>query len=163
MLEATSERSWRGRFRVTRDDRPVGDLEFRAMGESGAIEVGDQNLTVRREGRMSGAWLLEEHTGGPKVLATAEKPSAWRNSLLLRLPDRPQLRLERPSAWRAIFELTEAGRTIGSIRRSGVWRPRVQVDLPEDLPLRLQLFTLWMALLLYRRDDSAAASAAASG
>jgi hypothetical protein len=28
------------------------------------------------------------------------------------------------------------------------------------MPAELQLFVLWMALLLYRRDDSAAASAA---
>ncbi|HSK95033.1 MAG TPA: hypothetical protein VK891_00310 [Euzebyales bacterium] len=79
MLEATSERSLRGRFRVTSDGNPVGRVEFRGLGEAGAVVLADRRLTVRREGRMSGAWLLEEHTDGvgAQVVATAEKPSAW--------------------------------------------------------------------------------------
>lgn len=161
MLEATSER--RGRFRVTRDGSPFGHMEFRALAESGAIVImGDQRLTIRREGAMSGGWLLEEDTPGvgPQVVASAEKPSAWRNGIVLRVAGWPELRLDRASAWKATFELTEADRRLGAIRRTGLWRRRVQAEIPDDVPPPLQLFVLWMAVLLYRRDDSAAAGAA---
>jgi hypothetical protein len=160
VLEATSER--RGRFRVTRDGSPLGHMEFRALAESGAIILGDRRLTIRRKGAMSGAWLLEEDTPGvgPQVVASAEKPSAWRNGIILRVPGRPEVRLDRLSAWRSTFELTEADRRLGAIRRTGVWRRRVQAEIPGDVPPPLQLFALWMAVLLYRRDDSAAAGGA---
>jgi hypothetical protein len=160
MLEATSER--RGSFRITRDGSPFGHMEFRALAESGAIVMGDHRLTIRREGPMSGAWLLEEDAPGvgPQVVASAEKPSAWRNGIILRVAGRPELRLDRASAWKATFELTEADRRLGAIRRTGVWRQRVQAEIPDDVPPPLQLFVLWMAVLLYRRDDSAATGAA---
>ena len=160
MLEATYER--RGRFRVTRDGSPFGHMEFRALAEAGAIVMGDRRLTIRREGTMSGAWLLEEDTPGvgAQVVASAEKPSAWRNGIILRMPGRPELRLKRASAWKPVFELAEADRRLGAIRRTSVWRRRVQAELPDDVPPPLQLFALWMAMLLYRRDDSAAAGAA---
>jgi hypothetical protein len=162
MLEATSERSWRGSFCVTRDGGPFGHMEFRALVESGAIVMGDRRLTIRREGAMSGAWLLEEDTPGVgrQVVASAEKPSAWRNGIILRMSGRPELRLVRASAWKATFELIEADRRLGAIRRTGVWRRRLQAEIPDDVPPPLQLFALWMAVLLYRRDDSAAAGAA---
>jgi hypothetical protein len=164
MLEATSEGPLRSRFRVTRDGAPVGHVEFRAVREAGAIDIGDERLTIRRDGAM-GLWQLEQHTDGvgTQTIATAEKPSAWRSRVVLHLPGRPAWQVRRPSAWRTAYELTEADRAVGTIRRSGVWRQRVQAEIPDDVPVSQQLFTLWMVLLLFRRDDSAAASAAGSG
>jgi hypothetical protein len=158
MLEATADGST---YRVTRDGNAVATMEFRGrLSESGAIVDGHSHLRIRRERPTSGAWLLERHDdgAGPQVVATAEKPSAMRSGFMLRMPGRALLQLDRPSAWKPVFNVTEADRQVGTIRRVRGWRRRIQADIHDDVPATLQLFALWTAVLLERRAQTTRAA-----
>lgn len=164
MLEATAERAGGRTYRVTSDDNTVATLEFRGdLSESGAIMVGHGHLMIRRENPTSGAWLLEQHDdgAGPQVVATAEKPSAMRSGFILRTSARPELQLKRPSAFKPVFNVTEADREVGTIRRARGFRLRIQADIHGDVPANLQLFALWTVVLLERRARNARAAARA--
>jgi hypothetical protein len=54
---------------------------------------------------------------------------------------------------------TIADRAVGTIRRVRGLRRPFQADIRDDVPGTLQLFALWMALLLERRAASARSAA----
>jgi len=66
--------------------------------------------------------------------------------------------LEATSPWRRPFELKEDDEVIGRIAPRSVFRREVEVDLPEDLPLEIRLFLVFLTLILWRRSDNAAAA-----
>jgi len=161
MLEAAVVGAGGSNYRVTSDGNAVATMEIHGLREAGTIAGGHGRLTIRREHPTSGAWLLERHDdgAGPQVIASAEKPSAMRSGFIFRMPGRPALQLDRPSAWRPVFELTEADRAAGTIRRVRSLRLRMQADIRNDVPPALQLFVLWTVLLLLRRADHTRAAA----
>jgi hypothetical protein len=65
---------------------------------------------------------------------------------------------ERASILRSDQALVNAGQQqIGLIRRAGFWGQRAQADLP-GLPLPVAVFALVVTLMLWERNDSAAAA-----
>ena len=152
--------SW-SRYSVRRDGQVVARLTFRAMREAGDIVVDGERHEVRRERAGGGRWLLRPVIEGApgRAVAVAEKPSAWRHRFVVRAPGRSTaLHVQRPSALRRTYEVREADRVIGRLRQVSMWRRRISVDLPDDLPPQVQVFVVWLVLLLFRRDDSAAAA-----
>lgn len=161
MLEANPDGWWSSQYTVVRDGVATGALHFRALREAGLITVGDQRFEVRRERAGSGNWLLEG--SGGVVVASAQKPSAWRSQIIVRASGQPiVVHLRRPSTWRRSFEVLQSDRRVGEIRRASIWRRRTEADLPDGLPEAVQVFCVWLVLLLFRREDSAAASGGGS-
>jgi hypothetical protein len=157
MLEATVNGRGGSTYVITSDGDAFATMEFQdRLTESGAITSGHGSLTIRREHPTSGAWLLERHDAGagPQIVATAEKPSAMRSGFILRMPGRPVLQLDRPSAWKPVFNVTEADRRVGTIRRVRGWRRQIQADIHDEIPATLKLFAMWTAVLLERRAQS---------
>lgn len=159
MLEVIPDGWLSSRYTVARDGVGIAALGFRAVREAGLITAGDDQFEVRRQRPSSGDWHLER--AGGVVVATAQRPSAWRSQIVVRASDQPNVvHLRRPSTWRRTIEVVESERKVGEIRQTSMWRQRIEADLPDDLPQAMQLFSLWLVLLLFRREDS---SAAASG
>ncbi|MBV8673697.1 MAG: hypothetical protein JOZ33_09715, partial [Acidobacteriaceae bacterium] len=50
----------------------------------------------------------------------------------------------------------------GSIRPEGLLSRKATVSLPEVTPLSIQLFIVWLAIILWRREANAGAAAAVS-
>lgn len=94
----------------------------------------------------------------------AEKPSAWKERLSFE-HDGVGYELRKESAWRRAFVLSRAGvGAVGSLRPAGAFKREWTADLPGELPLEVRVFLMRLAVLLWKREDSAAASnAAASG
>ena len=51
------------------------------------------------------------------------------------------------------------GRAAGVIAPRGAWTRRSTADLSDDIPLPVQVFVLWLAVLLWKREQDAAAAA----
>lgn len=71
--------------------------------------------------------------------------------------------LRAVSLWRSeyqLLDLLDSERIVGSIRPAGALRRGVEATLPDDLPLEVRVFILWVVLLLWRgrRVTRAAAS-----
>jgi hypothetical protein len=51
---------------------------------------------------------------------------------------------------------------VGSIRPEGYLSRKAAVSLPGDMPMPVQVFVMWLVILLWRREANAGAAAAAS-
>lgn len=69
-----------------------------------------------------------------------------------------QALLRRPSAWRSTWELWQDGALLGTVRRANGRGP--YADLRPELGQPMRLFVLYLVLVLYLREQSAAVAAA---
>jgi hypothetical protein len=151
-LEPTRWFSWA--FTVADDGKPLGTLDISVWRERGEIAVAGQTFTVVRKGLASSEFRLES---AGTIVATATKPSVFRREFAVMFSGRT-LRLRPRSAWARALALIEGEREVGEVRR-GMWSRRATATVPDTLPLPVRFFVLWLALLVWKRDDDAAAAA----
>ena len=156
MLTAIPKAWFSWDFTVLEGAQPVADIDVSWWRESGSLRVQGTSYQVYREGVMSGAFILES---AGTVLARAEKPSAFRRLFLLEHAGR-QYTLR--SAFWGRFLLSDDSREIGSLSRESIFMRRARVDLPEDLPLSVRIFIVWLAVIMWKRDSDSAGAASAS-
>jgi hypothetical protein len=72
------------------------------------------------------------------------------------------LKLVKPSMWRSGWEVRQRGATKGQIRHEGVFSRTYSAGVPDDVPLPVAVFTLYVALVIFERDAAAAAAASSS-
>jgi hypothetical protein len=152
-LEPTRWFSWA--FTVADDGQPVGTLDISAWRERGEVTVAGQTLRIVRQGFVSSDFRLE---GGGTVVATATKPSVFRREFALTFSGRT-LRLQPRSAWGRALVLREGERDVGEVKPRALWSRRATATLPDTLPAPVRLFVLWLAMLVWKRDDDAASAA----
>jgi hypothetical protein len=141
-------------FSVMDGSEPVAHAADRSWwSDKGELTVQGITYTARREGVMSGRFVLESTAG---VLARATKPSALRRSLIVEHSGR-QYTLRATSALRREFVLLDGSTRIGSISPEGIFTRRAAVDLPPALPLTVRVFIVWLTLMLWKHEQMAAA------
>jgi hypothetical protein len=94
------------------------------------------------------------------TIARADKPSAFRSTFNVTYADR-NYTLKKESLVGRSFILLEGERETGSIR-AGLLTRKAAVSLPEGMPKPVQLFVVWLAILLWRRESDSSAAVAAS-
>lgn len=154
MLQMIPKRfSWT--FSLMDGSQPVAHSEDRSWwSDKGELTVQGVTYTARREGVMSGAFVLESPAG---VLARATKPSAFRRLLIVEHSGR-QYTLRAASALRREFVLLDGSTRIGSLSPEGFFTRRAAVDLPPSLPLPVRVFIVWLTVMLWKHEQAAAAS-----
>jgi hypothetical protein len=153
-LEPTRWFSWA--FTVADDGKPLGTLDISVWRERGDLTVAGRTFTIVREGLISGGFRLES---GDTIVATATRPSVFRRGFAVTFSGRT-LWLRPRSAWGRALVLHEGEREVGDIRRRTMWSRRATAALPDTLPVPVRLFVLWLAMLIWKRDDDAGAAAA---
>lgn len=157
MLHAIPKRWFSWDFDVMRGDEVLGDIDMSLWREKGVLNVGGEAYRVYREGLMSGDFVLES---AGSILARAQKPSAWRRSFTIEHAGRTYT-LRAASVFRRALTLFEAEAEIGRVSPERFFSRRAEVDLPEAWPAPLKIFTVWLAVLLWKRAaDSSGAGAA---
>ncbi len=144
---------------VDEESGPVAEIDVSTWREKGLLTVDGVGYEVFREGLMSGAFLLKQ---GDSLLARAEKPSAFRRTFLIDYSDR-HYTLQARSFWRRELVLLDGSLEVGSLAPEGAFSRRMRVDLPEELPLPVEVFLVWLAVILWKRASEAAATTAAAG
>jgi|SRR5579859_1150396 len=124
--------------------------------EKGVLVVGGSSYNVYRQGLFSGEFILE--LNGTQ-LARAEKPSALHRFFTVQHQGKTYT-LKAAAALSRIFLLLENDRQIGSIAPAGMFTRKATVDFPDELPLPVKVFLLWLTVILWKRDSEAASSAA---
>jgi hypothetical protein len=109
--------------------------------------VDGSNYDVYREGLMRGAFILE--LNGTK-LATAEKPSAL--ARLFKVEHASRTYTWEGKVFRRSFLLRENERTVGSITPAAMFTRKATAELPDDLPLPVKIFLVWLALIMWKRQ-----------
>lgn len=136
-------------FSVLDGERLLADINFSSWRERGSLTIDGVDYSVYRES-MFGDFLLEQ---SGTVIARAEKPSAFHRSFTVRYKEKPYT-LQAESAFRRAFVLLDGNREIGSIVPENIWGRQAVVTLPDDWPLPVKSFAIWLTLLHWRRDAS---------
>lgn len=135
--------------------RDVGGVTFARWRDAGSITVGAETFAVARERRFSGEYLL---TAGGTTIARAHKPTFFGRHVEIR-HDGDRYELRRRSWFSREYVLQRGDHVLGTIARpaAAAFRRRAQADLPASLPLPVQLFVVWLVLLVWRQAARAAA------
>ena len=91
--------------------------------------------------------------GGGRTIASATKPSAFRRSFEV-VFDQTDYKLETVSPFVRRFVLRKDRRVVGSIHPVHLFSRKAIVELPEYLPLEVQLFIAWLVIMLWKRGSS---------
>ena len=151
-LEAKPRSWWGSTYVVGEDGAPLTEATLSVMREGGRFTLDGQPYTLRRD-RPARAYVLED-VGGAEV-ARAHRPSAFRRRFEVTYPG-GALRVEQAGTMSGRYLVLDGEERVGEIRRRSFWSRQVEADLPAELPSPVRVFTLLIALLMYRRDESAA-------
>lgn len=162
MIRAVPTAWYSSNFRLSREDEAVGFLKLARLKEEASFSVKDIVFEMYREG-MAGDFVLA-FQGNP--IARADKTSVLTRTFEITVEGQ-RYALEAESSVQRAFRLRsgdgpEDGEgdtdTLGRIAPESWFSRRATVDLPDDLPLPVQVFCLWLVLVMWNR-----AAAAASG
>ncbi len=152
MLRVESDSWFSWDFTILDGEREVAKLDQSWWSEAAEMEIEGESCRLYREGMM-GDFVLE---AGGEVSVRAEKPSALRNAFVVRHGDE-SFELEKESVWKQKYSLRRHGRDAGSIAKESWATSNLTADLPEDLPLRVRVFMVWLVLVLWKRENDSAA------
>ena len=136
------------RYDVACDGAPVGELSFPTFGPSTVTPIAGQRYRIRRAGVLRDTFTLVAD-GAPIAHATQRDP--LRRQFTVEAGER-QLSLRAESLVRSGYLLLEGDRVVGALRPTGRLRRGIEADLPDELPLEVGVFLLWVVLLLWRRS-----------
>ena len=137
-------------FTVEEADRQLAHADVSSWGEKGVLTIDGVAHRVYREGISYGDFLLEREG---RVLARATKPSAWRNRVLIRHGDRTY-ELDKRSIWTRSYVVRSGSTEVGTLAPTSSWRRTADASLPEEWPLPLKIFVIWLTVILWRRERS---------
>jgi hypothetical protein len=141
-------------FSLTSGDRTLAVLDLASLRERAEIRIGDVTHRVFRKS-MLGDFIIE---AGGRELASATKPSAFRNTVILHYGGKDYT-LRKQSVWRRGFVLMDGDRQIGSIARESLWTRRAAADLPTDWEVPIKSFVIWLVIILWKRDANSGGGA----
>ena len=145
-------------FDVLEDGRQIARIKVSSLPESGSFSIDGLNYRAYREGMFSGEFFLEQDG---QTIARAQKPSAFQNSFDIQYSDRIYT-LKKESIIGRSFVLLLGDLETGSIRPEGLLSRKAAVSLPGDMPTPVQVFVMWLVILLWKREANAGAAAAAA-
>ena len=135
---------------VVEDGDDSLELKVSPWRESAEFDFGGEEYELRRES-FSGAFVLELDG---EVLARAEK-RMLQGAFDVDIGDYA-CSLRKTSFLGSRFGLFEEEEQVGSIGRTGFFRSDVTADLDFIRPMPARVFVLWLALLLWKREEAAA-------
>jgi len=140
--------SWN--FSVLDGERTLADVHLSSWRERGTLTIEGVEYVVSRESLM-GDFLLQQ---SGSILARASKPSAFHRSFIIRYKERSYT-LQAKSIFRRAFVLLDGEEhEIGSIVPENSWTRKSVVTLPEDWPLPVKAFAMWLTIVHWKRDAS---------
>ena len=146
-------RSWLSwDFSVVRGDSVVAEIEIPRWRKKGVLKVGGLRYAAYREGVIGGPFILALDT---TQLARAERTNWLSRSFTIKHGEKTyQLKADwfGPS-----FILLDNEHEVGSLISHGMFTRKTSVSLPDQLPLPVQMFVIW--LTLYQRETDAGATA----
>jgi hypothetical protein len=139
--------SWN--FSVLDGERALADVYLSSWRDRGRLTIDNVEYLVSRE-MLLGDFLLQQ---SGSVLARAKKPSAFRRSFIIRYQER-SCTLQARSAFGRAFVLLDGEKEIGSIVPRNMWTRKSVATLPDDWPLPVKSFAMWLTMVHWKRESS---------
>lgn len=128
----------------------VGQISSAWIRERGTMSVRGTTLDLYRESMFGGRFLAEANG---EIIASAVKPCALLRQFVIRFDDR-EIESTAASPFVRSFVIRENGFDIGTIRPLHMFTRKALIDLPDDFPLEVRVFTFWLVVLMWRRQAS---------
>ena len=128
--------------------QPVAELKLSGWGERGAVSVAGVEYKVSRQGVL---FTLEK---AGSVLARAQETGP---TFEIEHEGKQYILEEKVWFWGGEGVLYEGERGIGVVGQESSFSTVTRVELPEELPLVLRLFVIWLSVLFSKRSAHAIA------
>lgn len=136
----------------------VGDADLSNWREKAELDIGGRRYEAHH-GSWDKEFILTDEDG--RTVVVAEKPSAWKERFSFE-HEGYHYELGKESVWKSDLVLSREGvGRVGYVRRKGMFKREWEAEAPDELPVEIRVFVVWLAVLLARRSDSAAASGGA--
>lgn len=135
-------------YQITDAVGGTGAVKFDFMGEEGSISLGTATHLVRKHGWLSGHWSLDQ---GGEVALDAHKPSAFAQCFEL-TGNGLNLTVKSQSGFTRSFDIVRGDTTVGTIYPAHAFTKRAFVECDPSVPELVQLFSFWLAVLMWKRD-----------
>lgn len=142
-------------FRVTEDGRDIALIDRDWFRERATLDVDGASYHVRRTSLVHGTFALELDG---RVIAEAKKTSAFRRAFEVVTAEGERYELAAVSMFRRRFELLRGGVPVGVVEPVSVFGRTATAKFPTTLSRPLQLFLVFLVLVLWKRASDAAAS-----
>jgi hypothetical protein len=150
----------KGVLPVLRDGAVVATLRASNWKEAATAVVGDREwVLAKRTRELTGRWAADPEDA---ARLRARQTSFWKGTWEADLEGTP-LVAEVVSRWKGGYRYLSAGRVVAETGTTGGWSPQPTLTADESLPLDHQVFLLWLALVMARRDQAAVTAAIAGG
>lgn len=153
MIRARPRHLFSWDFDLLLDDGSSIALDMGWLREGGRFTWAGTEYQVLREGFWFSDFLL---MADGQVLARGTKISLFGRSFAVRLSDRE---LKLWASWFSRrFELIEQDAVVGMVSPDGFFTRSCTGEFPKDLSVPVQVFLLSLVLLMWRRQNNAAAA-----
>ena len=150
----------KGVLPVLRDGSVVASLRASNWKEEATATVGDREWVVaKRRRELTGRWAVDPEDA---ARLRARQTSFWKGTWEADLEGTP-VQAEVVSRWKGGHRYRVGDRVIAQTGTTGGWSPRPTLTAEESLPLDHQVFLLWLALVMARRDQAATTAAVTGG
>jgi hypothetical protein len=141
-------------FRVTDNSGDIALIDRHWFREDASFSINGRSFDVRRTSLVRGTFALE-HAG--VTVAEARKPSSFRRAFDITTAT-DHYRLEAANIFGRAFVLSHDGIPVGGVRPTSFIGRSATAQFPERLPREIQLFIVFLVLVLWRRAADAAAA-----
>ena len=143
-------------FDVMHGSEQVARLSYHWLKEKGVLTIQGEEHRVYREGLMSGSFVLERE--GMR-LAHADKPSALKRELILNY-NGIDYTIRPRGVLSSSFVVLEHDAEVGSVTKDSWFSYRSRVELPVEWEIPVQVFAVWLVVLMWKRESESAAASA---
>lgn len=141
-------------FQIEDERHNVAKIDMAWLRESANLRIGGDTYRAAKCSAFGGTFELT-HDG--TVVASAGKRMMIR-TFDVAAGDR-HFELSALSIFGRSFGLYEHGQLIGTMGPTGIWSRKARVDFPDDVSNEVQVFLIWLVLILWRRSASSNAAA----
>jgi hypothetical protein len=144
------------RYTLQRDGSEIGQIDCGGGRGAAAITLGSATYTPVIDSVVRGKFHLEAN--GMRI-AGAQSAGFWFRYFNVQAGGKSYI-LKMASWFGRRFALMENGTELGRIGVTNAFSGRCKAELPDDLPLEVRAFLIWLVISTWRR---AAASAVVAG
>lgn len=136
---------------VLKEGSPVAEIETMfGWRQKGILRVCGRRYVTFREGLACGTFILTQSSA---PLARAMRTHWFSSSFVIEVENR-KFDMKADFLGRS-FTLLENGQEVGSIARQGIFTRRADARFLETLAMSVQVFIIWLAIITWKRNQSA--------
>jgi hypothetical protein len=134
------------RYALTRDGAEIGQIDCGGAGGRATISIGGATCTPVTDSLIRGKFHLEKNG---TLIASVQSAGFWRRRFDIQTGAKSCTLL---ALWSGrSFALMQNDAEVGRIGATGFFGGKGMAALPDDLPLEVQAFLIWLVIATWRR------------